>query len=211
MALRIENKQDAVKLFDWEEETKLSHTILKLADREDRVKHGPKVVVLTDATGLLGQALLNTLIKDPEIEKVYCIGVRHAEQRQSLFTLQKAAIYEGDLMLPRLGLATEDAEKIFGEADRIIHSGADVSHLKTFHSLRRANLQSIKELIEMSLPRQIPFHYLSTAGIAIYSGRAVFEEVSASPNPPPLDGIDGYLVSKWTSERYLEKVNEHCG
>ncbi|RYP43822.1 hypothetical protein DL768_009655 [Monosporascus sp. mg162] len=62
----------------------------------------------------------------------------------------------------------------------------------------------------MSLPRLIPVHYVSTVGVGTYSGLE-FREVSATPHPPPTDRFDGYIASKWTPERYLEKVAEHCG
>jgi len=170
----------------------------------------PSVIILTGSTGFLGQALLTALIADPKIEKVYCIGVRNLESRKTLSSSRKVAAYGGDLTLPRLGLSSDEADVIFGEADRIIHNGADVSHLKTYQSLRLANLQSTKELIEMSLRRQIPIYYVSTAAVCIYSGEDVFGEISAAQDPPPIDGLEGYTASKWASERFLEKVHKHC-
>ncbi|KAJ8123397.1 hypothetical protein ONZ43_g646 [Nemania bipapillata] len=68
-----------------------------------------------------------------------------------------------------------------------------------------------KELVEMMLPRRIPIHYISTGGTCTYSGLPEFGEVSTSQFPPPPDAFDGYTSSKWASERYLEKVHEHCG
>ena len=212
MTLRLENSRDTdTNSFDWEEETRLSPATVQLQVKDYCVPHGPKVVILTGSTGYVGQALVNALVADPDIEKIYCIAVRHPGTRPLFPGLEKVIIFEGDLVLPRLGLSKDDAKRIFQEADRIIHNGADTSHMKTFQSLRLANLQSTKELIEMSIPRQIPVHYISTAGVGTYSGRDVFEEVSASADPPPADGFDGYTASKWTSERYLEKVNQHCG
>lgn len=117
-------------------------------------------------------------------------------------------MYEGDLTLPRLGLPEQLASTIFHEADAIIHNGADVSHLKSYETLRPANVESTKELVKLSLPRRIPLHYISTAGVALFSVRETFEEVTASSTPPPTDGSDGYTASKWASERYLERVNE---
>ena len=212
MARRIKNGREIpVGLFDWEKETNLSPGTLRLNTAGCHVQDGPKVVVLTGSTGLIGQAFLKALVADSRIEKVFCVGVRHAETRRALLDFDKVTAFEGDLVLPRLGLSEHQAKRVFGEADRIIHNGADVSHLQTFSSLRLANLQSTKELVEMSMPRRIPIHYISTAGVGTYSGRDMFEEVSATPNPPPADAFDGYTASKWASERYLEKLNQHCG
>jgi hybrid polyketide synthase/nonribosomal peptide synthetase ACE1 len=52
---------------------------------------------------------------------------------------------------------------------------------------------------------------VSTTGIGMFSSKDVFGEVSAAQDPPPTDGSVGYATSKWTRERYLEKVNNHCG
>ncbi|KAH7305341.1 hypothetical protein B0I35DRAFT_484087 [Stachybotrys elegans] len=68
-------------------------------------------------------------------------------------------------------LSEFQAESIFRAVTLIVHNGADVSHVKTYRSLRNANVQSIKELVELSLlqGRRIPVHYVSTAGTATFS------------------------------------------
>ncbi|KAH8767211.1 male sterility protein-domain-containing protein [Diaporthe sp. PMI_573] len=111
-------------------------------------------------------------------------------------------------MLPHFGLSHNEATAIFGEATRIIHNGADLSHLKRFHSLREVNLQATKRLVDMCLPRRIPIHYISSASVCELTGLDAYPELSVSAHPPPGDGSDGYTASKWASERYLEKVHE---
>lgn len=212
MALKVENGAKTLETepIDWEHETELPFDLLQIPEPSEAVKSvTPKVVALTGATGFLGQGILRQLLEDENIEKIYCIAVRGSESLRPSLNHTKIAVYNGDLELPRLGLSEENAVRIFGEADVIIHNGADVSHLKTFQTLRRANLESTKELTKMSLPRQIPFHYISTAGVALLSGKETFGETSVASYPPPTDGSDGYTASKWSSERYLEKVNEY--
>lgn len=211
MALNIENgaKTLGMKSIDWEHETDLPFDLLQIPEPSEALRTvSAKVVVLTGATGFVGQGLLRHLLKDENITNIHCIAVRGSENLRPLLNYTRVAVYNGDLELSRLGLSEQDADRIFGEADVILHNGADVSHLKTFQTLRRANLESTKELVKMSLPRRIPFHYISTAGVALFSGKETFGETSAAPYPPPKDGSDGYTASKWSSERYLEKVNE---
>ena len=43
------------------------------------------------------------------------------------------------------------------------------------------------------------------------SGQEVYGEQSIHPHPPPVDGSDGYVASKWASERLLEKLVEKFG
>ncbi|KAI0013521.1 hypothetical protein F4779DRAFT_640909 [Xylariaceae sp. FL0662B] len=212
MARRIRKQEVLAESFDWEQETQLSPATLDFRWNPPFIDDGPpKVVILTGATGFLGQAFLRALIEDPSIQKICCIAVRNLLSRHHLRGLSKVQLYEGDLTLPHLGLDNASIRAIFSEANLIIHNGADVSHLKTFQSLRQANLQATKELIEMSLPRRVPIHYISTGGTCTYSGLDEFGEESMSAYPPPLDAFDGYTASKWASERYLEKVHEHCG
>ena len=215
MAARIDDTTKALKAvsIDWEQETQLSPYISNI---HRPLKTGapavtPKVVVLTGATGFVGKVLLRQLIEQEDIDKIHCIAVRQSNSRSFSLDSSKVIIHEGDLKLPRLGLSKEMATNIFEEADVVIHNGADVSHLKTYHTLKLANLNSTKELIMMNLPRRLPFHYISTAGVALLSGKDAFGEISAADYFPPHDGSDGYTASKWTSERYLEKVHEAVG
>lgn len=173
----------------------------------------PRIIVLTGATGFIGQHLLRALIDQEHVEKVICIATRNFnDERKAPFSqLDKVEFYEGDLKLPRLGLTEEAASRVFQRADSVIHNGADVSHLKTYSSLRLANLVSTQELVKLCFPRNIPLHYISTTGVTMYTTSETFAEVSVRDSAPPADGLYGYVASKWASEVYLERANAHCG
>ncbi|RYP01138.1 hypothetical protein DL766_002889 [Monosporascus sp. MC13-8B] len=124
--------------------------------------------------------------------------------------LKTASLHEGDLLLGRLGLTERDTEGIFEEADFIIHNGADVSFGKTWASLRLSNLQATKELAEMSLPRLIPFHYISSGSACSFATAAGYPEIrptSVAQFPPPITAAPGYAASKWASEGFLENLH----
>ncbi|KAI6080141.1 male sterility protein-domain-containing protein [Hypoxylon rubiginosum] len=128
--------------------------------------------------------------------------------------LDKIILHEGNLCLPRLGLSKTVAKNMFSTADMIIHNGADVSYMKTYESLRQSNLQSTKELAEMSLPRLIPIHYISSGGACIFAAAVIpggINPVSVAQYPPPSDGSHGYGSSKWASEVFLEKLHYRTG
>lgn len=177
----------------------------------------PRVIVLTGATGLLGRGIVRKLIADPSIERVHCLAVRNAKARASTLPLElaneKVILHDGDLTLPHLGLSEVDVRTIFESADCIVHNGADTSHLRTYQSLRSANFQSTKGIVDMCLMvgKMIPIHYISTASVLQYSGLDEFREESSSAYPPPPDAFDGYSASKWASEKYLTKVYEYQG
>ncbi|KAL9130700.1 MAG: hypothetical protein Q9217_001179 [Psora testacea] len=196
---------------DWESETKFCFDSLPIesVSRVKRPASSPRVVILTGSTGFLGKAILRQLMANANIEKIHCVAMRKDPNRQLLNDFGKVVEHKGDLTLPLLGLSEQDATSVFGEADTIIHNGADVSFLKTYHSLKRPNVESTKELAKMALGRQIPFHFVSTAGVAVLTKEDQFGEVSAASYLPPRDGSNGYTASKWASERYLEQVSEH--
>ena len=163
---------------DWAKETALPPDLLDLEIKRahsstytSRNPNANKVVVLTGATGQLGRALLDSLVAEPLIDHVHCIGVRNAQDRPDMAALdkRKVTIHEGDLVLPDLGLSGDEAAAIFGAADAVIHNGADMSYLKTYASLRAANLQSTKDLVKMiarqSSGRSMPIHYVSTVSV----------------------------------------------
>lgn len=196
---------------DWEAETRPpSPSSVAVLENHQRCKPGaaPKVVVLTGATGYLGNGILEQLLENDAVQIVHCVAVRRPD---SLPRSSKLQIYLGNLSSPSLGLGKDQAESIFSEADVIIHNGANVSHLQHYRSLKAENMLATKELVLLSLPRGIPIHYVSTAGIALYAGGSQFREVSGALYPPPPDGLDGYTASKWASERLLERTNEKFG
>ncbi|KAH8899038.1 hypothetical protein GQ53DRAFT_836980 [Thozetella sp. PMI_491] len=178
----IQHKPEIVAI-DWQRETELPLALEELEYKlvPKRVKAAsPRIVVLTGATGTLGAALLAALVKDPSIEHVHCLAVRNSQDCDNLPAApDRYTMHEGDLVLPHLGLPDADAAAIFSTADAIIHSGADVSWLKTYGSMRAANLQSTKELIKMCAlyagGRIVPFHYVSTVSVGQMVGAAVLE------------------------------------
>lgn len=206
---QILDSKTATAIFDidWESETSLSPEILALGSTHRVSPHTRKTVILTGSTGFLGKAILEALIEDPVVENINCIAVR---QPHSHLRHEKVSIFQGDLTLPLLGLSIEDKENIFSTSNLLVHNGADVSHLKSFQSLKLANLQSTKELINMALPFRIPLHYISTTQIGSYCEETILSEISLSNVSPPPSGSDGYTASKWCSEHFLQKLNRHC-
>ena len=177
----------------------------------------PGVIVLTGSSGLLGHHLLNALVAQPSIHKVICVAVRQLSERLETNQLpppsDRIVYYEGDLRLPRFGLSEEEAATIFNEADAVIHNGSDTSHLKYYSALREANVESTHQLVRLCLPRRIPLHYVSSAGIALFAGRDAFPEIPATTTGarPPADGAHGYMCGKWVCESLLERVNAAYG
>ena len=213
--LDMEDTAGGDKKIDWNLETTLVPSgVAVYPVAEEPTSDPPRVIVLTGATGFLGQHLLDALVIEQHVEKVICISIRDLEYRLRESLVQKSPKvewYAGDLRFPRLGLSEEEASRIFRSADAVIHNGADVSHLKTYASLRPANLASTQELARLCTPRKIPLHYVSTTGVTMYTTSDTYAEVSVRDAKPPTDGLSGYVASKWASEVYLENANAQHG
>jgi hybrid polyketide synthase/nonribosomal peptide synthetase ACE1 len=197
---------------DWEKETEVPSNFKQLEGQRAVQSGGShRTLVLTGATGFLGNAMLQILVDDATVDKVHCIAIRNSKKLAKFIGSEKVVIHQGDLSLPRCGLSEADATFVFNSADAIIHNGADVSFLKSYNTLRAPNLTSTKELVKLALPRQIPFHFISTATVGkLNKSDTLAPESLASLMPSPTFA-DGYAASKWASEVFLEKANTQFG
>lgn len=223
---------------DWEAESRPSADIGLLLKSPQSpgsfpAARPPRVIVLTGVTGLLGRHLLRHLLSRPTIQKIICLAVRSLSSRLASGELpqsdSRVSYYEGGLSQPSLGLTPEQAASIFSEADAVIHNGADTSHMKTYAALKASNVGSTTALIALCLPRRVPIHYVSSAGLAVLycsqnNGTApndqengfpdkqavpAFPEVSVANTPPTMEFVNfGYMCSKWVSERLLQHIVE---
>ncbi|KAI1279073.1 hybrid PKS-NRPS PsoA [Xylaria sp. FL0933] len=174
---------------------------------------GGLTIVLTGATGFIGRHLLSRLAQDPRVSRIHCLAIRpddSGKPRHVSVKSEKIIEHTGDLSTLSLGLSDSEFTSLAEHADAIIHNGADVSLLKTYRSLRRANVLSTRKLCEMAIPRRVPVHYISTASVAKVVEQGPGEdllEVAPSPAVPELlNSVDGYAASKWVSEMLLDKV-----
>ncbi|KAI0469766.1 male sterility protein-domain-containing protein [Xylariaceae sp. FL0804] len=125
-----------------------------------------QVLVLTGATGFLGRELLRQLISSNDVSTIHCIAVRQPHGRlDGPFLQPRVRVHQGDLTAKQLGLSDEDASKIVNQADAVLHVGADVSFLRSYESLMRANVVSTKELVRLDLPQLLPLHFISSATV----------------------------------------------
>ncbi|KAF4595806.1 putative polyketide synthase [Ophiocordyceps camponoti-floridani] len=222
MASKIDSSTESPERrgpIDWSAETRVETTSLDWPTVSRQVRPAFDVaegleVVLTGATGFLGSAILKQLLQDRRVKHVHCLAVRDdakaAEQQASLAS-DRVTYYDGDLALPRLGLSQQVFEELSRKAHRIIHNGADVSLLKSYRSLQKANVESTREMALLAAPRQVPLHFVSSGGIASLAGVEALPQMSLSDVRPPVDGSQGYAASKWASEVFLEGYTREVG
>jgi hybrid polyketide synthase/nonribosomal peptide synthetase ACE1 len=209
LARRIQGRIDKTKDIDWDKETSLRHSMIKVESNMIQVPQSQsKVVILTGGSGYLGKALIHAMIQDPTVKEIHCLGVRRVTSRMDMKNLPKVTLYEGDLCQPRIGLSHSVIDQLFSRADIVIHNGSDISYMKTYQSIRQSNFLVTKDLIEWCMPRMVPFHFISTAGIGNFTPGMALKETSVSSYSPPTDGSMAYTACKWASEVFLEKLVE---
>lgn len=208
--------------FAWEDEACVLISDLDLeyanleAESASLTGDAGKIMILTGASGFLGKQILQGLVSSPSVSEVHCIAARSQTSMEKLNANEssKIIVHTGDLTLPRLGLDITTARSLASRANIIVHNGTDVSFLKSYSSLKKANVDSTAELVRLAKPCRIPIHFVSSAGVAGFVPRneLPLREVSVAAYPPPRDSsAHGYQIAKWVSERLLEMANQQYG
>ncbi|KAH8171057.1 AMP-binding enzyme domain-containing protein [Sarocladium implicatum] len=198
---------------NWDEETKVPEALRQQLSKESKVKRVKKEreddiqVLLTGATTFLGGQILQSLIATAAISKVHCIAIP-ADDQHLLARHEKIKSYVGSLLEPEsLGLSSDERTKLGETVDVIIHAGAHGHCLNTYSSLRVPNLHATQSLASLALSRRIPLLFMSTSRVVLLTGDAAPKPASLAPHQPVTDGSDGYTVSKWASEVFLENLS----
>lgn len=211
MAARIDTAPPA-DFIDWAAETKLDDDLLPLVDAttagssipavQEEKKAGRKTVVVTGATGFLGRRLVTHLAADESIAEIHCVAVRPgSKHRDALPASAKVRVHAGDLAAPRLGLSEEAFKQLAYHADVIVHAGVSRSFMDAYQMLRGPNFEATKTLVRLATPRHVPIHFLSSGSVASLAADAT----------PPTAGAEGYLATKWASEKYLSNAAAALG
>ncbi|KAK2606703.1 hypothetical protein N8I77_005434 [Diaporthe amygdali] len=185
--------------------------------------HKDRVVVLTGATGALGAHILELLLHDSNVSRVYCL-VRAASPVQASERISKS-LESRDLAMPsseadkdsklvclpcslqsdKLGLSGSEWERLAGEATLIIHSAWSVNFslkLRSFYDQLTglANLLQLRNATRSSAARLVFISSTASVTSAAKGDRPISETLSSDPDDAsPL----GYSRSKWVAENIL--------
>ncbi|KAF7714216.1 Hybrid PKS-NRPS synthetase [Penicillium ucsense] len=221
MARKIE-VSTSVDPIDWEEETsppmipKFFEGVSSSPTRE-KEKTGKTTILITGATGFLAKHLLPQLAEHPSVEMIHCVAVREKLVAQFPRRLPVASdniiAHDGDLSLPLLGLPEDKFQLLSQQVDVILHLGGVRSFWDNYHVLRRSNVHPTRELVKLAAARGIPIHYISTAGVLPreIAAKTFGPAASAASWIPPVDGSNGYVATRWASERILERAGASLG
>lgn len=180
-----------------------------------------KNVLLTGATGFFGVHLLHNL-HHLTTARIYCL-VRAKNTHEAMDKINKNLLkYRlndiinsnriipllGDVSKKNLGLLEDDFRALSKEIDSIYYSAAFVNHLYNYEMLKPINVMGAIEIIRFATTGKIKnLHYISTIGAAIFNDKEpIIKEKYADEKTRPLDLDNGYLQTKWASERLLAQA-----
>ncbi|CAK7211993.1 putative NRPS-like protein biosynthetic cluster [Sporothrix eucalyptigena] len=194
---------------------------LSIRPRPTSVSHDLSCVILTGSTGSLGSYLLDTLLSNPSVRKVYCLNrSANARERQEAGARTRGLLQDlssprveflhADLSKPRLGLSDANYNKLLGEATTILHNQWPV-HFHLQIASFAPHLRGVRHLVDFAIesPRQPSLCFISSVGV-----------VQAGPTNDPVpetivnrlqDAEGGYGQSKLVAELVLAKAAETSG
>lgn len=193
--------------------------------------HVGEVVVLTGSTGSLGTFLLNSLLKNPNVEKVFAFN-RHGsspsanrqlssyKERGLDVTSLSIAIsagrlvyYEVEVHQPNFGLPSDAYEIIRSSTTLIIHNAWAVNFNWSLATFEPTHIRGLRNLIDFALssPRASPPRIAFTSSIAT-AGAHTSGPVPEEPiEDPAVCLTHGYARSKFVGERILTIAAEKAG
>ena len=205
------------------EETRIDSSI-KAGDLSIAALKNPKNVMITGVTGFLGVFLLQELL-DKTQANVHCLtraATAEKGKQDIIENLKKYGLWKkeqtariipviGDLAKPTLGLDANLWSELAQTIDAIYHSGASISLINPYASMRAANVLGTQELLKLaSQSRLKPFHFISTLDVFQTSQYFSSEAITEADVLNPLEAVyfDGYTKSKWVSEQMVWTAKE---
>ncbi|KAI5253455.1 acetyl-CoA synthetase-like protein [Aureobasidium subglaciale] len=194
------------------------------------VEYNPRqqkhAVVLTGSTGSLGNYLLEELITNPAIAKVYCLNRSAAQSRQKRSfeergatpDFSKVVFLQASFGKEQFGLSNEVYQQLQRDVDIFIHNAWAVDFNMGLESFEETHLMGTRRVIDFSASAQYHPHIIFISSIAstgnwLGSGHSGFvPEVFMQDNSLPFP--QGYGESKHVGGAMLalaaEKSNIPC-
>lgn len=220
MAAKIASAEKLDQTIDWENEVAVDQDLLDRAD--DSIQHAVgragdgATILMTGATGFLGKHILKSLAADERVARIHCVAVRDKPARAEP-SGPKVVVHPGEMSAPLFGMAEADFNQLAEEADIIVHSGANRSFFDYFQLLKGSNYTSTRSIVRLAAARKIPVHFISSGGVLNLDADekgfndATTHAATSVEAQPPKDGSEGYVSSKWASEKHLEKASSQLG
>ncbi|HVJ50107.1 amino acid adenylation domain-containing protein [Desulfitobacterium sp.] len=178
----------------------------------------PGNVLLTGATGFLGNHLLKELLTQTD-NIIYCL-VRGDQATEKLVELlqfnfsslpitleNRIVVVNGDISLKQFGLNDNEYNNLAQKVQTVIHSGALVKHYGDYREFEKTNVQGTCEVIRFCLKFDKKLNHISTISV---SGDFLVDPVKMDTVFSENDFYVGqdykanvYIRSKFVAEQYI--------
>ncbi|KAG2005477.1 hypothetical protein CC2G_001879 [Coprinopsis cinerea AmutBmut pab1-1] len=198
---------------------------------QPRGKTAGRVVLLTGTTGALGSYILELLLKDKSVGRVYALNRRRRsssattilDRQKKVFqekgldvaildaASDRLELLEGELSRPDFGLSKDVLGEVVSSVTTIIHNAWPVDFkfsLKSFEPM----IKGLGNLISFSLASPLRPTVLFASTFAVLQ--------NATPSPTPYQEVEippeyavgtGYTESKWVAEELLCRASRDMG
>ena len=223
------NIKDLAHFIDIEEKTKEDIKETKIKVINNAKKFNMSTILLTGVTGFLGIHILQKLVKQKNVKKVFCIirqkDLKTADKRfndivnyyfknnREIKELikEKVIIIEGNIVKKKFGLEKKEYEELQAKITTAINVAANVRHYGKEESIFNANVESVKNILEFC-NNNIGLAHISTLSIGgfktVESENRVFTEdelyIGQKLNSNP------YLISKFKAEELVLESSVNC-
>ncbi|KAK4983486.1 putative NRPS-like protein biosynthetic cluster [Elasticomyces elasticus] len=185
----------------------------------------PTVVLLTGSTGTLGTNILQALLEDPTVSKIYCLD-RSAESQNRhnkrfasrglshLLDTHKIEFLKAQFGRPGFGQDDATVSRLLAEVDVIIHNAWKVDFNHQLESFAKEQIRSVRNFIDWSLNSKRHPHIIFVSSLS-----SVGQWSTYHPGPvleAPFDDYRvaqalGYGESKHVAERILQEATARAG
>lgn len=180
------------------------------------------VVLLTGSTGSLGSYILEALLRNPAIDKIYCLNrEKDARSRQtSMFEtrglnmdLQSVLFIQCDLGKQQLGISGGIYSGLLQEVTHVIHNAWDVNFMRSLGSFINVHIRGVCRIIEFCANSRSNAHLFFISSESAVLGRSnscqgrVKEEIVRDWSHAQQIG---YAQSKLVAERLIDRASRMC-
>ncbi|UKZ61257.1 putative NRPS-like protein biosynthetic cluster [Trichoderma atroviride] len=180
-------------------------------------------VALTGSTGAVGSHLLNRLMAEPNVTKIFCLNRSTDGEKAQRAACEKNDIKWAsgskpvefltvDLSQPHLGLKSNQYAALQDETDIIIHNAWKLDFLHTVQHFEKTHIAGVRHLVDLSANSERRPRIVFISSIASVLGwkesRKIPEEIILSDS---VTANNGYAQSKHIAERILYEASQTVG
>ncbi|KAE9398727.1 acetyl-CoA synthetase-like protein [Gymnopus androsaceus JB14] len=192
---------------------------------------GGEVVIVTGSTGSLGSFILDVLLEDEHVSKIFCLNRAGSvdtstrqlrsftERRLNSTSLTKSTasgrlvFHDVDLTAPFFGLAKHTFQEIHAASTLVIHNAWALNFNWQLSTFEDVHIRGLRNIVDFALtsPRPTPPRIAFTSSIASVGAYTSGPVPEISFDDPTVCLRQGYASSKYVSERILAIAAEKTG